>query len=110
MEYNLLPDLACAELAGCEILLSDRPLVFRRAYDGRRPLPNLMASNREFTSSFLVVLVVRVTPRILTSRGAKIRCCHYLRASEDGPASPSGFERVLRSASSENTTVLRGGP
>ena len=36
-QYECLPDLICAELAGREIDVGGRSLIFRRAYDGRRP-------------------------------------------------------------------------
>ena len=70
-EYNLLPDLACAELAGREILAGDRPLVFRRAYDGRRPCliswPAIESSRRGSSSYWSYVL----TPRVLTFPGCE---------------------------------------
>ena len=69
--YNLLPDLACAELAGCEIVVGDRPLAFRRAYDGRRPCliswPPIESSLNESSSYWSYVL----TSRILTFPGCE---------------------------------------
>lgn len=106
LEYDLLPDLACAELAGSEILLGGRPLVFRRAYDGRRPSliswPAIESSRRGSSSYWSYVL----TPRILTSPGYKDPLLSF------SPSVRRWASRPLRSSSgyynlpsSENTTV-----
>ena len=69
IQFDLLPDLICAELAGREVIVDGRPLTFRRAYEGREPCllswPAIESTRGKSSWYWSYVL----TPKILTAPG-----------------------------------------
>ena len=69
-QFELLPDLVCAELAGRGLLVDGRPATFRRAYEGRQPclLSWPATESTRGRSSWYWSYVL--TPKVLTSPGS----------------------------------------
>jgi len=69
IQFDLLPDLICAELAGRGMIVDGRPLTFRRAYEGREPCllswPAIESTRGKSSWYWSYVL----TPKILTAPG-----------------------------------------
>ncbi len=106
IQYECLPDLMCAELAGRETQMGDRSLVFRRAYDGRRPCliswPAIESPIGKSSWYWSYVL----TPRILNFPGCEAPILS-LSASVRRWASKSlrGRSGYYNLSARENTTV-----
>ena len=71
IQFDQLPDLVCAELAGREVLVDGRPVTFRRAYEGRQPCllswPAIESARGRSSWYWSYVL----TPKVLTSPGSQ---------------------------------------
>ena len=69
IQFELLPDLICAELAGREMLVDGRPMTFRRVYEGRQPCllswPAIESTRGGSSWYWSYVL----TPNVLTAPG-----------------------------------------
>ena len=71
IQFDHLPDLVCAELAGREVIVDGRPVTFRRAYEGRQPclLSWPATESTRGRSSWYWSYVL--TPKVLTSPGSQ---------------------------------------
>ena len=105
-QYECLPDLICAELAGREIDMGGRSLVFRRAYDGRRPCLISWPAIESSVDQSLWYWSYVLTPKILSFTGYESPLLSFSvsirRWASNSLKSESGFYHLPYR---ENTTV-----